>query len=87
MHRVHRRLEELPAAYGGSTVAAVTHAGFIVQTFLTLFAIPRPGTGARMDPGYTSVTAWEFDEPGRVWRLVTFNDTGHLAGCRGVRRP
>jgi probable phosphoglycerate mutase len=58
--------------FDGQKVIAVTHAGFIVATFLLLFAVPRPGTGARIDPAYASITEWERLQPG--WRLVRFND-------------
>jgi len=73
--RVQTTLDRLAARFEGQTVIAVTHAGFIVAAFLVLFAIPRSGTGARIDPAYASITEWEFSE--RVWRLVRYNDTGH----------
>jgi broad specificity phosphatase PhoE len=78
--RVRATLDGLPAAYPGQTVAAVTHAAFIVWAIITLFGIPRPGTRARFDPHYASVTQWEYSERDRCWMLVSFNDTGHLAG-------
>lgn len=76
--RVRHALDTLATTYRGKTVVAVTHAGFIVVAFLTLFAIPRPGTGARIDPGFTSVTEWEHDDTTDNWRLIRFNDTTHL---------
>jgi hypothetical protein len=66
------------AYYPGRTVVAVTHAGFIVTSFLMLFGVPRPGTGARIDPDPASLTTWEYDEVDHVWRLVSYNDTAHL---------
>jgi probable phosphoglycerate mutase len=43
------------------------------------FAIPRPGTGARIDPDFAWMTEWEYLNADRVWRLVSYNDTAHLA--------
>ncbi|MEU3622564.1 hypothetical protein BS329_03570 [Amycolatopsis coloradensis] len=77
-NRVHNMLNTLAATYQGKTVVAVTHAGFIVVAFMILFAIPRPGTGTRIDPDFTSVTEWEHDDTTNIWRLVRFNDTAHL---------
>jgi probable phosphoglycerate mutase len=51
---------------------AVTHAGFMVWVFMRLFGVPRPGTGARVDFDFASVTEWEFSGG---WRLVSLNLT------------
>lgn len=77
--RVRGWLDRLPSAHPGRTVVAVTHAGVIVTSFLMLLGVPRPGTGARIDPDPASLTTWDFHEADRVWRLVSFNDTAHLA--------
>ncbi|WP_170191972.1 histidine phosphatase family protein [Saccharothrix syringae] len=77
-NRVHTTLNTLATTYRGKTVAAVTHAGVIVVGFMTLFAIPRPGTGTRIDPDFASVTEWEHDDTTDNWRLIRFNDTAHL---------
>ena len=74
--RVRATLERLARRFAGQTVVAVTHAGFIVASVLVLFAIPRPGTGARLDPDYTSLTEWHVAQA--MWQLVRFNDTSHL---------
>lgn len=68
--RVRSTLDRLPVQHAGQTVVAVTHAGFIVASILVLFDIPRPGSGARLDPEYLSVTEWSV-EAGR-WKLVRF---------------
>jgi probable phosphoglycerate mutase len=78
--RVGTTLNALAAGYPGQTVAAVTHAGFIVWALVILLGVPRPGTRARIDTGFASVTQWEYSEPGRYWTLSSFNDTSHLAG-------
>jgi probable phosphoglycerate mutase len=75
LDRVQMTLDRLVARFDGQNVIVVTHAGFIVAAFLVLFAIPRPGTGARVDPGFAAITEWEFSQG--VWRLVRFNDQGH----------
>ena len=54
--RVRATLERLAERFAGQTVVAVTHAGFIVVSVLVLFDIPRPGTRAHLDPGFTSLT-------------------------------
>jgi broad specificity phosphatase PhoE len=41
--RVGTTLDALAAGYPGQTVAAVTHAGFIVWTLVILLGLPRPG--------------------------------------------
>lgn len=78
--RIRATMSALPGIYPGQTVVAVTHSGFITWTFLTLFGIPRPGTGARVDPDFTSITLWEYHETSRRWWLRCYNDTSHLAG-------
>src|SRR5260370_33546279 len=76
MTRVRTTLEYLAARFAGQTVIAVTHAGCIVASLLVVFDIPRPGTGARVDPDYTSLTKWSATKT--TWQLVRFNDTSHL---------
>jgi probable phosphoglycerate mutase len=71
LSRVRITLDRLAARFDGQTVIAVTHAGFIVASLLVLFAIPRPGTGARIDPAYASIMEWEYAKP--AWRLVRYN--------------
>ncbi len=78
IERVRATLERLARRFAGQTVVAVTHAGFIVASVLVLFDIPRPGTGARLDPGSTSLTEWRVAQA--RWRLVRFNDTSHVIG-------
>jgi len=70
---VHQRLAE---QFAGQTITVVTHAGFIVASILTRFAIPRPGTGARVDPDFTGLSEWQVEQSS--WRLVRYNDAAHL---------
>lgn len=79
IERVRATPQRLAERFDGRTVVAVSHAGFVVVSFLVLFDVPRPGTGARLDPVHTSLTEW--DVSGGVWRLVRYNDASHLAGC------
>ena len=70
--RVHATLHRLADQYAhADPLVAVTHAGFIVLSVLALFDIPRPGTGARLDPHYASTTEWHFEDG--IWRLVRYN--------------
>ena len=43
----------------------------------SIFDIPHPGRGARLQPTNTGLTEWEYDATDR-WTLHTFNDIGHL---------
>jgi broad specificity phosphatase PhoE len=74
--RVRATLERLARRLVGQTVVAVTHAGFIVASVLVLFDIPRPGTRAHLDPGYTELPEWRVAQA--RWQLVRFNDLSHL---------
>lgn len=75
--RVHALLDELAKSYQQETIVGISHAGFIVMAMLELFSIPRPGTGTRIDPAFTSITEWEYGA--REWKLLRFNDVAHLA--------
>ncbi len=74
--RVRAALDALAVRHDGETVVAVTHVGFVVASLLVTFAIPRPGTGAWLDPAHTGVTEWRVD--GGRWLLARDNDTAHL---------
>jgi probable phosphoglycerate mutase len=74
--RVHATFERLAKRFARQTVVAVAHAGFVVASVLVLFDIPRPGTRAHLDPGYTSLTEWHVEEA--KCQLVRFNDIAHL---------
>lgn len=74
--RVRSEMDRLAERFSGQTVAAVTHAGFIVVSILATFGIPRPGTGASLAPDNTSLTEWRFEQ-GR-WQLQRYNDVYHL---------
>lgn len=52
------------------TTLAITHAGFIMGSIRTLFDIPTPGTGARFEPDYLSLTEWTKND---VWELRYYN--------------
>ncbi len=78
LSRVRGTLDRLAERFDGQTVVAVSHAAFIVASILVIFAIPRPGTGARLDPAYTSLTEWRVS--GGTWQLVLYNDAYHLPG-------
>ncbi len=77
--RVHRSLGDLADRNPGQTVVAVTHGGWIMASIRVLFDIPTPGTHARFDPSYSSITEWSFS--GGVWWLERYNYTpGRLNG-------
>ena len=72
--RVEATLQRLAREHVEDTVVAVTHAGFILTSLIALFNIPRPGTGARLDPDHASLTEWRKLEG--IWRLVQYNVRG-----------
>ncbi len=76
--RVHRALRRLARDHEAQTVVAVTHAGVIMASIRTLFAIPHPGTGSRLLPTNTGLTVWDHDPERDRWDLRTFNDAAHL---------
>lgn len=77
--RVEATLRRLAQRFAGKTVVAVTHAGFIVTTFLALFDIGgrRPARRALLDPAHTALTEWRV--AGATWSLTRYNDASHLA--------
>lgn len=75
--RVRGLLDRIALQYAGQTVVAVSHAGLVVASLLVAFAIPRPGTRARLEPRHTSLTAWEL-APDGAWQLERYNDAWHL---------
>lgn len=80
--RVESTLRRLAERFGGQTVVAVTHGGFIVTAFLALFGAGdhRRGRIARLDPAHTSLTEWRVT--GTRWQLTRYNDTHHLTDQR-----
>lgn len=72
LDRISTFLDEVAIHHHGETAIAVTHAGVIVASVLTRFGIPRPGTGARLEPAYCSITEWITGENG--WTLCRFSD-------------
>ena len=71
LDRVDQLLCRFGEDYTGKNVMAVTHAGFIVGSFMTRFDVPRPGTGARLEPLNTSVTEWRVESS--IWMLASYN--------------
>jgi probable phosphoglycerate mutase len=67
--RVTAAMQSIALVHPGQTVVAVTHAGFIVTTFLMQLGMTR----GWIDPPFTSITEWEWMEGRERWRLVRFN--------------
>lgn len=74
--RVKTSLDNLYHTYKNQDVIAVTHAGFIVVSFLCLFEVPFFNRQATINPDYTSLTEWQVSD--ETWQLIRFNDTHHL---------
>jgi len=75
-NRVRTVLGHLAQQYQDQTILAVTHSGVIVLSLIVLFDIPRPGTGARLEPRHTALTEWRTSQG--TWHLVRYNDAAHL---------
>jgi len=71
LRRARESLDVLARQHDGCTVIVVTHSGFIMASVRALFAIPTPGTGARLEPACASCTEWSHD--GGSWRLDCYN--------------
>jgi broad specificity phosphatase PhoE len=69
--RVKKVMNFLASRERQQTVLVVTHAGFIMGSIRALFEIPTPGTGARLEPNYTSLTEWHKHDG--IWELSYFN--------------
>jgi broad specificity phosphatase PhoE len=82
--RVRATMQRLAAEHVDGTVVAVCHAGVIQASLRTLFDMPHPGTGARIQPTNTGLTEWDHDPALDRWTLRTFNDTRHLERLAGT---
>jgi len=51
-------------------------AGFIVASLLVLFGIPRPGSGAYLQPVNSGLTEWR--KSAGIWQLEKYNEAWHL---------
>lgn len=80
MRRIRDALESLAKQYAERSVVVVSHGGFVVGSLILNLAIPRPGTGAHLDPTNTGLTEWRRSD--HTWTLVRYNDAAHLAGLR-----
>lgn len=67
--RVTAAMQSIALVHPGQTVVAVTHAGFIVTTFLMQLGMTR----GWIDPQFTSITEWEWMEGREKWRLIRYN--------------
>ena len=75
--RVQTAHQRLADQFAEQTVVAVSHAGFIVASLFLLFQVPWWGRQASLEPTPTALTEWQVS--GSQWRLVRYNDAGHLA--------
>ncbi len=79
LDRVRSFLTNLTVRFENQHVVAVTHAGFIVVSYLILFDILQPTPGAFrafIDPAHTGITQWH--KTNTTWVLDKYNDVLHL---------
>ncbi len=79
VRRAGGALAGLARQHDGRTVIVVSHSGFIMASVRALFAIPTPGTGARLEPSCASCTEWSLDDG--TWRLECYNVTPAPSGA------
>lgn len=84
LQRARAALELLAREHDDCTLIIVTHSGFIMASVRALFAIPTPGTGARLEPSCASCTEWHHDAG--TWLLASYNVTPAPSSA-GVRQP
>lgn len=79
VQRAAAALEALASRHPGEQVVVVCHAGVIESAMLRL--LPMAGTvRLRLRTEHTSVTEFEADDRSGGWRLLRYNDAGHLSG-------
>lgn len=83
LRRASSALERLAREHDGGTLIVVTHSGFITASVRALFAIPMPGTGARLEPSCASCTEWRYEA--RTWLLASYN-VSPAPAVAGVRQ-
>ncbi len=83
LRRASSALERLAREHDGGTLIVVTHSGFIMASVRALFAIPTPGTGARIEPSCASCTEWRYDAG--TWLLASYN-VSPAPSVAGVRQ-
>lgn len=76
VQRVETSLKNLEQNYEDQDIIAVTHAGFIVVSFILLFEASSFNKRAQINPAYASITEWKVSKG--IWELIRFNDTKHL---------
>jgi broad specificity phosphatase PhoE len=76
--RVGSRLKRAAEDHPGQRVLVVAHGGTIGSSFVALGGLPmRQGSAFTHEALNTSITEWRGQ--GSTWRLVRYNDAGHLA--------
>jgi broad specificity phosphatase PhoE len=69
--RIESTMNQIAEQNTVGTTLAITHAGFIMGSVRALFDIPTPGTGARLEPSFLSLTEWTKQDD--IWELRYFN--------------
>lgn len=87
VRRAEVALVEAALSHPGGLVVVVAHGGIIDSSMIRFLGLARDGTGVRLHPEHASITEWQ--HTGSKWRLVRYNDAGHLAEpeALGSRTP
>ncbi len=79
--RASAAVTRLADAHRGELVVLVCHAGVIESTLLAFLPVAADRGRLRLPTEHTSLTEWELGEG--AWRLVRYNDAGHLRTLAG----
>jgi len=84
--RAGSRMRRIADEHAGQRVVVVCHGGIIGATFAALGHSPiAEAVPLAYEPVNTSITEWR--HTGRHWRLVRYNDSGHIMGELRTRSP
>ncbi len=78
MDRAKNTMVKITNRHIDKTVVAVCHGGVIQASMARFLRLANNGVEANLRPEYTSITEWRGRN--RVFRLVRYNDYGHLLG-------
>jgi probable phosphoglycerate mutase len=76
--RVRRILLTLALRHQGSTTVIAAHGGIADGSMVALLGLPAHGSHIRLFSENAAITEWA--ATGGRWRLVRYNDAGHLVG-------
>jgi broad specificity phosphatase PhoE len=77
VRRASTALRRVASRHEGEFVVVVCHGGVIESSLLEFLPVASRRGRLKLTTDHTSITEWELAQPG--WRLLRYNDAGHLA--------